>query len=196
MNKKEFYRTYLTFRALSEIEMEMAMAALQGEAAEEAEADQVSFSKFWNNFKITGISIYYLSKFKNKPKSKNKKWWIWLSLLWRRATMLMDNLKKMENFQTCQTCYLSSTFLTFGDLWMTSRPSFLESLLYKPQFDVYFGYFRDCTVLVKFDPWYTGQPEMRGQIKFLSTDSDFLAPIYLHNLWTIRLQSLPGSVLS
>ena len=111
--------------------MEMAMAALQGEAAEEAEADQVSFSKFWNNFKITGISIYYLSKFKSKPKSKNKKWWIWLSLLWRRATMLMDNLKKMENFQTSQTCYLSSIFLTFGDLWMTSRPSFLESLLFQ-----------------------------------------------------------------
>ena len=43
LNKKEFYRTYLTFRALSEIEMEMAMAALQGEAAEEAEADQVCF---------------------------------------------------------------------------------------------------------------------------------------------------------
>ena len=56
---------------------------------------------------------------------------------------------------------------------MTLKPSFLQSLLDKLQLDVYFGYFR---VHVKFDPCFTGKPEIRGRIKFLSSDSNFLAP--------------------
>ena len=33
-----------------------------------------------------------------------------------------------------------------------------------------------CTSHVKFDPWFTEKPEMRGWIEFLSSDSNFLAP--------------------
>ena len=63
--------------------------------------------------------------------------------------------------------------------WLTLRPNFLERLLDKLQFDVYFGYF---IVYLKFDPWLTGKPEIRWRIQFLSSDSNFLAPIYPQDL--------------